>query len=121
MLAAPLPDRLVGGLREAEVDGAREELLASVDAARGEQFLRAQHAQGRALFRSEQVLAALAPSQAEIRGPHVAALGEVGQQLASFVIGMRRDQKHGAELVQPVQGLIDLPGWGRLRIDASGP
>jgi hypothetical protein len=51
-----------GSLGVAEIDRSREELLGAVDAARSQQFLRADKAQQVALFGSDQVLPALTSS-----------------------------------------------------------
>ena len=99
-----------GRLGEAEIDGAREELLGAVDLARVQQFLRADDAELRALFRADQVLAALAARQRKVRGAHVPSAGEVGEHRRALVVRVGGDHQHRAELVQLVERLFDFGG-----------
>ena len=64
----PVLEGLGGGLREAEVVRAREELMRPVDAPRGEQLFRANHAERLAELVADEVLSAVAAREREIRG-----------------------------------------------------
>ena len=72
----PFAERLVERLREAEVERAREVLTAAIDAARREQLFGADHAEHFAELVADQVLAAVAARERQIRGLDVAALRE---------------------------------------------
>ena len=117
----PFLHGLRGGLGEAEIDGAGEKLLGAVDLARRQQFLRADHAQLRALLRADQVLPALAARERKVRRAHVAAAREIGQHARALVVGVRRDHQHRAQFVQLVKRLVYLNGAGKgnalLRMD----
>ncbi len=119
-IMAPLGDGLVGGFREAEVDGAREELLRAIDAAGVQQLLRANQPQRRALLRAEHVLAAFPAGHRKIRRAHVASLGEIRQQLAALVVGMGGDGQHRAQFVQLQQRLLDFGRRRGLGFETSG-
>ena len=117
---APLLQRLVGRARESEIDGAREELLGAVDLPRGQQFLRANHAELRALFGADQVLAAFAARQRKIRRAHMPAAREVGQHRGALVVGVRRDVQHRTQFVQFVQRLFDFGRAGKAALCRKG-
>ena len=119
-VVSPLLQRLVGRARESEIDGAREELLGAVDLPRRQQFLRANHAELRALFGADQVLAAFAARQREIRGAHVAAAREVGQHGGALVVGVGRDVQDRTQFVQFVQRLLDFGRAGKAALCRNG-
>ncbi len=108
LLVSPFLEGFLGGLGEAEVDGAREKLLRAIDSAGCQQLLRSDHAQRIALFRADQILAALAARKREISGPDLPAAGEVGQQRGVFVVGVRGDHQGTADYIQLVQGELRL-------------
>ena len=89
--------RLLGTLRVAEVDGAREELLAAVDAPRGQQLLRADDAEQLALLVAEEVLSAVAARHREIAGAHEPVVAEPGDERGVLVVGMRGDVERAAD------------------------
>ena len=70
----------LGRLGIAEIDRPGEILFGPVDAAGGQEFLGPQEAEFRPLFRTDQVLAALAAGDREIGRPVFPALRERGQE-----------------------------------------
>ncbi len=97
------PPLVQGFLRrggESEIDGTREVLLAAIVAPGRQQFLRAQCAEERTLFGTEQVLAALAARAREIAGTQFQPARAVSQHRVVLIVGMRADQQHAAEHVQ---------------------
>src|SRR5690349_996209 len=88
LVMGPLREGLLGVFGETEIDGAREELLGSIDPPRCEQFLRAHDAQFVALFAADQVLAALAPGQGKVRRAYVPAAREIRQKRRILVVGV---------------------------------
>jgi hypothetical protein len=112
-VVAPLLHGFGGRLAEAEIDGASEELLGAIDLARGEEFLGANDAEGGALFGADEVLAALAASEREIGGAHVASAGEVGEHAGAFVVGVGGDHEDAAELIEPVDGFEKIGSAGK--------
>ena len=119
-VVAPFLQGLLGGAREAEIDGAREELLGAVDLPRRQQFLRADDAELRALLAADQVLAAFAARQRKVGRAHVAPAREVGEHRGAFVVGMGGDVQHGAEFVELVQRLLDLGRAGKRALRGGG-
>ena len=89
-----------GVLREAEVDGAGEELPAAVQAASGEKLLGADHSQLFEDFRADHVLAAVAPCKGEIGCAVAAAARKVGDELGVFVVGVRRHVQDAPQLTK---------------------
>src|SRR5689334_11071579 len=73
----PLRERFRGCFGVAEIDGAAEELLCTVNPASGQQFLRADQAEQIALLGSDQVLPALPASERKITGAHMAPAGQI--------------------------------------------
>src|SRR5262249_59764328 len=100
-LARPDRERLRGALREAEVDGAGEELPAAVEAAGGEELLGADHAQLLEELGADHVLAAVAPGEREIGRAVAAAAGEVGDELGVLVVGGRGHVQDAPQLAEP--------------------
>ena len=119
-VVSPFLQRLVGGARESEIDGAREELLGAVDLPRGQQFLRADDAELRALFGADQVLAAFAARQRKVRRAHVPAAREVGEHGGALVVGVCRDVQHRTQFVQLVQRLFDFGRAGKAALCRKG-
>ncbi len=97
---APLIEGLVGGLREAEIDGPGEELLGAIDLAGREKFLGPDQTQQLTLLGADQVLSAVAAGQGQIGGPAVAALGDIGQKRRVFVVRVGADQHQAAQNVE---------------------
>ena len=120
--AVPIPDpeRLGGVLREAEVDGAGEELPAAVEAAGGEELLGADHAQFLEDFGADHVLAAVAPREREVGRAVAAAAGEVGDELGVLVVGVGGHIEHAPQLAEPSQLPQRVLGRHRLRGPAGG-
>src|SRR4051812_38218018 len=81
--------------RESKVQRAREELTTTVNATGGEQFLRAGDAELVTELGAEEVLTAVAASDGEICGAHVATAREIGDELRVLVVRMRADVQHG--------------------------
>ena len=100
-LPIPDPERLGGVLREAEVDGAGEELPAAVEAAGGQEFLGADHAQLLEELGADHVLATVAPREREIGRAVGAAAGEVGDELGVLIVGMRGHVQDAPQLAEP--------------------
>jgi len=90
-VVSPDLQRLVRTLREAEIERAREELFAAVDAARVEQLLRAEDAEELAFFVADEVLSAVAARHRQVGGAQQALVREVGDQRGVVVVGMRGD------------------------------
>jgi hypothetical protein len=107
--------RFLGGLRVAEVDRAREELAAAVEAAGGEQFLGAQDAEFFVEVLAELVLAAVAAREREVGDAIAAAERQVGDQLGVLVVGMRGHVQDGARGAEAAQLLLDFSGGGHRR------
>jgi hypothetical protein len=59
MFAAPLLQSFRGCLRKSEIDSPGEKLFGAIDASRGQQFLRADDSERRALLGADEVLSAL--------------------------------------------------------------
>src|SRR5262249_38055753 len=85
---SPVLHRFFGGAREAEVDGAREELLRAIDLPGVQQLLRADDAHLRALLTADQILPALAARERKIRSAHVPPAREVREHSCALIIGM---------------------------------
>ena len=113
-VVSPDRQRLLGVLREAEVDGAREELLRAVDAPRGEQLLRADDAEELALLVADQVLSAVAAREREVAGAIQPLVAEVGEQRGVLVVGMRGDVERAADDGEFLERELDLRGIERL-------
>src|SRR5439155_169945 len=112
-VAGPEAERLSGGLGEAEVVRARKKLMRTVQLARGEELLGADHAQLGAELGADEVLAALAAAQGEIGGLGAEALGEIGEELSVFVIGVGADDEDAfvrPELLEQVRQRRDAAG-----------
>ncbi len=109
-LAPPFLEGLLGGLRKPKIDRPREVLLAAVDPARRQQFLRADQAQQFALLRSDEILAAVAARQGKIGGPNLAATGKIRQHRRILVVRMGADRQNTAQDIQPLQCEFGLTG-----------
>ena len=109
----PLSERFLGGFGESEIDRAGEKLLATIDAAGGEQLLGANEAHLRTLFTADQVLSAFAASERTVGRAHVPPAREISQHRRAFVIGMRCDVQYGSEFVQLVERLFNLGRAGK--------
>ena len=116
----PDPQGLGGALREAEVDGAGEELPAAVEPAGGEQLLGPDHPQLFEELGADHVLPAVAPREREIGRAVVAAAREVGDQLGVLVVGMGGHVEHAPQLAKPAQLPQGVLGRHRLRGAAAG-
>ena len=94
---SPDGQRFLRRLRVSEVDRAREVLLPAVYAARGQQLLRAQHAEKLSFFIADEILSAVAAGHGQISGAQEPLVGQVGNQRRVLVIGMRGDVERAAE------------------------
>src|SRR5579872_384218 len=103
LLAVPDIERLAIIFGETEVDGAREKLFRAIHAPRLQQFVRPNHAQFRALFRTDQILAAIAARDREVSGAQRPSAGQESQQPVIFVIGMSADVKDAARFAKIAQ------------------
>ena len=112
----PVPDTqgFLGSLRVPEVLRAGEVLLPAVQPARGEQLLRARHAERLAELGAEQVLAAVAASERKIGRPVSASAGKVSDGLRVLVVRMGGDVEHAAHVGEAAQLLQDLCSRRRL-------
>ena len=119
-LAIPDAQRLGGVLREAEVNGAGEELPAAVEAASREKLLGADHSQLFEDFRADHVLAAVAPSKGEIGCAIAAAARKVGDELGVLVVRVRRHVQHAPQLTKRAQRPQGVLGRHRFRGAAAG-
>jgi hypothetical protein len=115
----PDPQRLLGALREAEVAGPGEELLAPVDAPRRQELLRPDQAQGRPLLCADQVLSAVAARDREIPGSHQLPVGQVRDERGVLVVGVGGDIEDAADHAQLAQPERE-PRRIRLRRRAGG-
>ena len=79
-VVSPDLQRLGWTFRKSEVDCAREELFAAVDATRVEKLLRAEDAEELAFFIADEVLSAIAARHRKIRGAQQPIVGEVGNE-----------------------------------------
>ena len=96
----PVPERLCGRLREAEVICAREELSCAIDAPRGEQLLSANDAECFTKFVADGVLSAVAARERQVCDIGACAACQPAEQLCVFIIGMGADHEdacRGAE------------------------
>jgi len=98
----PKAQRLVRGFGKTEVDGGRKKLLATVDFPRLQQFLRADEPEFDALFRPDEVLAAVPAGQRQVGGPYFPLVGQVGDQPGVLVVRVRGEVQHRAQDVQPL-------------------
>ena len=86
--------------------------MAAVEAAGGEQFLGAGHAQFLAEFRPQHVLPAVAARQREVGGAVISPARQIGDQQGVFIVGMGGDVKHAAHFAEALQ-LLQNGGRGR--------
>src|SRR5688572_32311058 len=91
LLTVPLAERFFSGFGKAEVDSPGEKLLRSIEAARGQQLVCANHAEVGSLFGADQVLAALAARERKVSGAKMAAAREISEQCGVLVVRMRGD------------------------------
>src|SRR5579885_3647128 len=109
--------RFLGCLRKTKVLGSREIEFHAV-AARGlEEFLRANQAELRSLFRAESVLAPFAARDGEQRDIRVQAPRKIGECGGAFVIGVRGDIQDARGDASRIDG---LDGVGESRAGAGG-
>ena len=121
----PETERLVGGLGEAEIVRAREELAGAVELPRREQLLRADDAELGAELRPDQVLPAFAPAEREVGRPHPHAAGQDGEELGVLVVGVGADHEDALVRPQLFQGAGQRrdaagAGWGELAHRGAG-
>ncbi len=112
-VARPEAERFVGGLREAEVVGAREILPRAVQVARGEQLLGANDAKAGPELRADEILPAFTAREREIRGLGAEAARQKHEELRVFVVGVGADHEDALVRAQ----LLENPGQRR---DAAG-
>ena len=115
-VAWPHPERFSNVLGVTEVVRPGEELAGPVDAASGEQLLRADHAQLGTELRADQVLAALAPAERQIGHLRPQPPREQRHEIRVLVVGVRADHQDplgGPELAQGVRQRRNAAGAGR--------
>ena len=111
----PDPERLGGVLREAEVNGAGEELLAAVEPAGGEKLLGPDDAELLEDLRTDHILPAVAPCKGEIGCAVAAAARKVGDELGVLVVGVRRHVQDAPLLTKRAQRPQGVLGRHRFR------
>jgi len=109
-LAAPDGQALLGRLGVAEIPRPREELLGPVNAAGCQQLLGADSGQERSLLGADEVLAAAAAGQRQVRRADLPAARHVRQQGGVLVVGVGRHVQDAAQHREPVQR--ELQGGG---------
>ena len=114
-VVVPVLVRLLGGLREAEVERAREVLVPAVNAARREQFLGADGAQRLAELVTDEVLSAVTAREREIRRLDTPPPRQERDELRVLVVGMRGDHQHAARDGGSPHELIGGGGTALLR------
>ena len=115
-VARPEPERFVSGLRVPEVVGAREELAGPVELSGRQELFGTNNPELGAELGADQVLAAFAACQREIRGLRAQASRQEHEQLRVLVIGVRADHEDtlvAAELSQRGGQRGDAAGAGR--------
>ena len=90
----PVRVRLLGCLGKAEVVGARKELASSIETARREQLLRANHAEQYAQLVANEILSAVAPREREIARLHLPSARQPCDELRVLVVRMRTDDEY---------------------------
>src|SRR2546427_10497387 len=122
-VARPEAERLVHRLRKTEIVGPREELARAVELTGGEQLLGADNAELGAELGTDQVLAAFAARQRQIRGLRAHPPRQQHQELGVLVVGMRTDHQHAlvaAELAQCTRQRSDAAGASRGQLSLRG-
>jgi hypothetical protein len=102
LVVPPDAERLLRGLRVAEVAHAREALLRPVDAARGEQLLGAHDVQELRLLAADEVLPAATARHRQVRGGRVSRVRQIGEQARVLVVRVGGDVEHAGGDAQPV-------------------
>src|SRR6185436_14221591 len=103
----PLGEGLFARLAEAEVEGAGEELYRAIHPSRGEQLIGANDAEQLIQLGAQQVLAAVAPCERQVRGARLTSLREVSQQSAVFVVRVGAGMKHAGDNSQSPDRLAE--------------
>ena len=101
----PARGGFVAPLREAEVECAREELLAAVQTTGLQQLLGADDAERIEQLAADDVLPALAAIERQIRDARVIAAGCARQKRRVFIVGMRAGVQHAGRRLQSLQQL----------------
>lgn len=91
LLPVPNRKRLFRALGVAEIYCPTKELLGSIDLARFEKFLRADHAQTLAKFWPDEVLPTITPSERQITSAKAPPLRQVADHASILIIWMSRD------------------------------
>ncbi len=123
----PDPQGLAIVFGKPKVDCPGEELLATVNPARRQEFLSANRAQLCAKFGAEYVLPAIPARKGKVRRPIAPPPREVGDQHCILVVGMRCNVEHRAHFSKATQlvknrgaGELLRPGNERSGKDCSG-
>ncbi len=112
----------LGGLGIAEIDGPREILFGPVDPAGRQELLGPDDPDLGALFRADQVLAALAAGEGQVGRPELSALREIGQDGRVLIVRMGGHVEDAAKDVELVKGDVQVRGTddpGRLGLDMN--
>src|SRR5207237_87566 len=107
--------RSISAFRKAEIDRAREKLVAMIEPARGEKFLGANHTEARAQLGPDQVLAAIAARDGKIRGVVKRTVRPERHEVRVLIIRMRGDVEDAAEHIQFLERELNFRGvhWRR--------
>lgn len=100
------------GLRIAEVDGSREKLFGSIDPSGRHELLGSKNAELSSLFRSDQILAALAAGERKAARSIFATLREIGQDSGVLVVRMGGHIEDTSEDIQLLKGDFQFRGIG---------
>ena len=92
--------RLVNALRVAEVEGAREVLVAAVEGARGEEFARADDAESFVQPRPDQVLSPFTAAERQVGGFDAHTARERREEACVLVVGVGGDHQHALHAVE---------------------
>src|SRR6266550_334693 len=102
--------RLVSCLRKTEIVAAGKVLVRSINPSRREQLLRSNYPERFAQLVADQILAAIAAGERQVRGLDPASACKPRDQLRVFVIRVRRDPEH-AHPFRRVLNTYTCRGW----------
>ena len=119
LLPRPMGERLIGALREAVVEGTREELASTVHITGRLEFPGANDAETLAQLGPDDVLTAVSPSEREIGRLDAHAPGECREKAGVLVIRVRTDHQDPLHTVELTKGEPDLDDATSLGSDLS--
>jgi hypothetical protein len=106
VLFPPKFERFLGRL------GITEELFGSVDPTGRQELMGSDEADFSSLFRTDQILAALASSDRKVGGPKFPPLGEIGQKGGVFIVRMSADIQNAPQDVELLKSDFQFAGAG---------